>query len=350
MIRNAFTSTRAAAGMLAMLIVLLLLPVAISFISPPPRIEAYKSISTEAGTAGAVMRTIYQSPPQADIVFLGSSLVSAGVSREMVQTALGGHLHRAAHVQVLAMNWPGLDAQYFMLRDYLNTHSARLLVWNLPEAHARAYDYPQIQAYRWLRFGEYGDALRGLQWHQYIALYGEMVIGAPRELLSIVRSNRVGDEGEELPPTLTRKGYMGSQFVTDDAAPSSEQSARLLPSDAQEVANHGNALGPYQLHFARLIVELARAHNCRIVLLHIPTDAEFNDRSIPELDGWKTTLGPGNQMIGIPSARLFFGMDRSHFNHFYRDTHLNENGQRYFSQAILPALFNAWDQPAASRP
>ena len=344
MIRSGLASVRAMASMLVMLVVLLLLPVAVSWIGPPPRIEAYKSISTEAGTAGAVVRAIYQSPPQADIVFLGSSLVTAGVSPETVQEALAAHLHRAANVQILAMNWPGLDVQYFMLRDYLNTHSAAMLVWNLPEPRARAYDYPHVQAYRWLRFGEYSDALRGLPFPQYAALYGEMVIGAPRQLLSTIRPNRIGSEGGEPSAELMHQGYMGSEFVPDDSMPGQGESASLLPVDAPEIAVRGAPLGPYQLHFARLIVALAQEHHCRIVLLHIPTDAEFNDPLVPELDDWKSDLGKEYPIIAIPAARLFSGMDRARFNRFYRDTHLNGNGQRYFDQAILPALLKAWDE------
>jgi hypothetical protein len=291
-----------------------------------------------------VIQAIYESPRQGDIVFLGSSLVSAGISRSTVQAALSQHLHRDASVQILAMNWPGLDVEYFMLRDYLNAHEARLLVWNLPEPHSRAYDYPHIQAYRWIRYGEYSDALDGLPLRYRLALYGEMVIGAPRQFLSLLRPNIVRDEGRHVDPALARSGYLGANFVPDGSANLPANYARLLPLNSQQIAVNDPAPGTYQMHFARKIVELAKEHNCQIVLLHIPVDAEYGDSSVPELTSWEKELGPGLSMIAVPSATLFYGMDRTRFERFYRDAHLNENGQRYFTGAILEALQDAYDR------
>lgn len=343
--RPALRSDASAVCLVLMLMMLLLSPVLLSWLGLPPRSEAYKSISTSAGTVGAVIQAIDQSPRDADVVFLGSSLVSAGISQQAIRTSLSEHLHRDANVQVLAMNWPGLDVQYFMLRDYLNTHTTHLLVWNLPEPHARAYEYPHIQAYRWIRFGEYADALDGLSFRYRAALYGEMVIGAPRQFLSMVRPNLIRDEGKEVDPALARSGFMGEKFVEDDSLLNAPRSnARLLSLDSNKISVRGPDPGPYQMHFARLIVEIARKHDCRIVLLHIPLDVEFGQKLIPELSDWKTRLAPDLSMLAAPSSDLFEGMDRPHFNHFYRDAHLNENGRRYFTQAILPAIEQAFDE------
>jgi hypothetical protein len=348
--RTALRCDQSALGLSLLLVALLLSPVALSWIGPPSRIEAYKSISTEAGTVGTVIQAIYKSPPEGDVVLLGSSLVSAGISQPVVQAALSQHLHRPASVQVLAMNWPGLDVQYFMLRDYLNTHRARLVVWNLPEPHARAYDYPHIQAYRWLRYGEYADALDGLPFQYRMALYGETIIGAPRLLLSILRPNLVRNEGTAIDPALDRTGYLGAKFVPDDSSPSSAANyAQLLPLDSPSIAVRGPVLGAYQMHFARLIVTLAKQHHCRVVLLHLPIGAEYNDSAVPELSDWKAQLDANYSMIAVSSAGLFDGMDRSRFEHFFRDTHLNENGRRYFTQAILPALQQAFDESAPNQ-
>ena len=343
--QKALRSDRSALGLLLLLAVFLLAPVVLSWIGLPPRIEAYKSMSTAAGTVGTVVHSIYQSPPEGDIVFLGSSLVSAGISQQLVQDELSRHLQRPASVQILAMNWPGLDVQYFMLRDYLSAHKARLLVWNLPEPHSRAYDYPHVQAYRWMRYGEYADALDGLPFRFRAALYGEMVIGAPRQFLSLLRPNLVRGEGTIVNPALARTGYKNAKFVLDDGSPDLRvNNALLLRLDSSEIAVRGPKPGPYQMHFARLILGLAKQNHCRAVLLHIPLDAEYNDTAVPELADWKAQLDPNLLMIAAPSARLFAGMDRTRFDHFYRDAHLNENGGRYFTQAVLPALQQAYDE------
>jgi hypothetical protein len=345
MMQFALRSNRSALGLLLILGFLLLLPVIVFWIGPPPRIEAYRSMSTATGTVGSVIQAIYQSPGNSDIVFLGSSLVVASVSQSQVQDALSRHLGRTANVQILAMNWPGLDIQYFMLRDYLNLHTARLIIWNPPEPHSRAYEYPHIQAYRWLRYGEYSDALTGLPFKFRLALYGEMVVGAPRQLLSLVRSNLTEDEATGIDPGLAKTGYLGAPFVPNDTLPGERASSvQLLPLHSQTISAVGPAPGPYQMHFARLILKLARDHSCKIVLLHVPLDAEFADMSVPELTEWEDQSGSGPMMIAAPSAQLFAGMDRREFLHFYRDAHFNENGTRYFTGAILPALLKAYDQ------
>jgi hypothetical protein len=342
---RAIRSNQSALGLLLLLAILLLSPVLLSWVGPPPRIEGYKSMSTTAGTVGTVVQAIYRSPPEGDVVFLGSSLVSAGVSEQIIRDEFSRHLRRPASVQVLAMNWPGLDVQYFMLRDYLQTHRARLLVWSLPEPHSRAYDYPHAQAYRWLRYGEYADALSGLPVPFRAALYGEMVIGAPRQFLSLVRPNLVGEEGMMVDPGLARTGYMGAKFTPDNSSPRAESNkASLLSLDSPEIAIRGPVPGPYQMHFARLILRLAQLNHCRVVLLHIPLDAEYNESTVPELADWKSELSPELRMIASPSARIFAGMDRLRFDRFYRDAHLNENGSRYFTLAILPALQQAYDE------
>lgn len=342
--RPALRSNVSALGFLSLLVLLLLSPVLVSWIGLPPRSEAYKSISTSAGTAGLVVQAIEHSPPQSDIVFLGSSIVTAGISQSTLRAALSAHLHREPNVQVLAMNWPGLDVQYFMLRDYLEAHRARLIVWNLPEPHERAYEYPHIQAYRWIRYAEYSDALEGLAWNSRVALYGEMVIGAPRQFLSRLRPNQTGEEGKELPLVLAHSGYKGTSFIQDDLRPVSRSNfAQLLPLNSPELEIEGPAPGPYQMHFARLIVGLAKSHNCHMVLLHVPLDTEFQHSSIPELADWENELGRGLSMIAVPSSELFGNMDRAHFDHFYRDAHLNENGSLYYTVSILPALEQAYD-------
>ncbi len=70
-----------------------------------------------------------------------------------IQDALEQHLHRKAHVAVLAMYWQGLDLQYFLLRDYLEHHHASLVIWNLPFPSSRTIE-PHIEAFHWFRYGE----------------------------------------------------------------------------------------------------------------------------------------------------------------------------------------------------
>lgn len=79
-------------------------------------------------------------PTDPDVLFLGTSVVHAGVSVTQIRDALEQHLHRRAHVAMLAMYWQGLDLQYFLLRNYLEHHHPLLVIWN-QSAFSRLKDH-----------------------------------------------------------------------------------------------------------------------------------------------------------------------------------------------------------------
>jgi hypothetical protein len=339
--RPAFRSNQAAVAWIVLLLVLLFLPVVLDRVGLPPRVEAYKSVGTNAGRVGGVIRSIYENPDDAGIVFLGSSLLDAGIDRELMEQGLAQGGHRIP-VEILAMNWPGLDLQYFLLRDYLSRHKVCLVVWNLPEPHSRAYDSPHIQSYRWIRFGEYADALAGLPLQYRLSLYGEMVLGAPRQALSMVRPNLIANEALQEDASLMHTGYNRSSFVVDQfKAP---DAAQLLPPESSSLDVVGPAPGVYQMHFARRILALVKSHGCSLVLIHVPIDAEYGQSKIPELANWQQEFADPVRMIGIPSSGLFPGLDKERYLHFYRDAHFNQNGAQVFTRSILPAVRQAYEQ------
>jgi hypothetical protein len=299
----------------------------------------------EAGPVGAHVREIFHDSSDADVLFVGSSLVRAGIDELTVERALSEHLGRPAHVAILALNWQGLDLQYFLLRDYLNTHHARLVVWNLPVPGSRHVE-PHVEAFHWIRFGEYSDALSGLPIRYRLALYGDMVLGAPRELLSHLRPNLLSKEEIATQITSERTGYYGKSFLpepTDSATmPSLEQSYEDPPYVRMRAV--GPPLNSYEAHFARKILELAQEKHGAIVLLHIPIDSEQGLEYMPERSNWADTLHTGAPMIGVPSSVLFDNVNSATFHDYYRDQHLNINGSMLFTRSILPAILKAYDE------
>jgi hypothetical protein len=245
---------------------------------------------------------------------------------------------------MLALNWQGFDLQYFLLRDYLNTHHAGLIVWNLPVPGSRNLE-PHIEAFHWVRFGEYSDALSGLPLRYRMALYSDMVLGAPRELLSHIRPNLLSKKELDFQTHPGRVGYYGASFVPESAdsaeIPTLEQSYEDPPYNLVHAA--GKPLNPYEGHFARKIVELARETHTKIVLLHIPIDSEQGLDYMPERSKWVDALHTDAPMIGSTSAVLFKGVDKERFHDFYRDQHFNINGSLLFTRSMVPAILKAYD-------
>jgi hypothetical protein len=300
-------------------------------------------MSDAAGPVGVQVREIFRDPSNADVLFLGSSLVRAAIDTPIVEKALSMRLGRPAHVEMLALNWQGMDLQYFLLRDYLKTHRAGLVLWNLPVPGSRNLE-PHIEAFRWVRFGEYSDALFGLSLPYRLALYSDMVLGAPRELLAHLRPNLLSTEELELQIASQRSGYYGQPFVPElvDSVPTPtlEQSLQEPPYSLVQAA--GKPLNSYEYHFAMKILELAKETHTKIVLLHIPIDSEQGLDYIPERSRWDDSLHLDAPMIGTTSDVLFNGVSKERVHNFYRDQHMNMNGSELFTRDIVPAILHVY--------
>jgi len=341
----AFRSKSSALSFSILLIVLLGLPVINFWIGHPLREQAYDAVSSEAaGPVGMNMREIFRDSSDADVLFLGSSLVRAGIDPGTVEQALSAHLGRPAKVQVLALNWQGLDLQYFLLRDYLAHHHAGLIVWNMPVPGSRNLE-PHVEAFRWIRFGEYSDALAGLSWRYRMAIYADMVLGAPRETLSHLRPNLLGSKevGARIVPEPL--GYYGAKFVPEpvDTVPMPTVEQTYEDAPYRRVTAAGKPLDAYEQHFARLILELAKQAHTEVVLIHIPIDTERGMDTMPERGKWDEFLHTSAPMIGTTSADLFRGVSADEVPNYYRDQHLNANGMTLFTRGVTPAILKAYD-------
>ena len=340
----AFRSSWSALGYCAVLIALLVLPIVNSVIGHPPREQAYAGLTEEAGPIELHIHELFHDPQNADIVLLGSSLLGAAIDVPTLETELTARLGRPAHVVVLAMNWQGLDMQYYLLRDYLAHHRATLAIWNPPEPGARHLE-PHVEAFRWLRFGEYSDALRGLPIVYRLAIYGDMVLGAPRELLSHFRPNMLDPEKTVPKASSGETGYYGAPFVPEKLDPRQVPPLELTyeTSPYPLVRQAGQPLNSYEQHFATQIVELLETSRTPLALLHIPMDSEYGLAYIPDRSKFEDTVPSTDPLIGVSSNALFGDMSRTQFRHFYRDQHFNINGRLRYTNAIMPAILRAFD-------
>jgi hypothetical protein len=105
----------------------------------------------------------------------------------------------------------------------------------------------------------------------------------------------------------------------------------------------GEPLGGYQRYFAKKIVELAKQSGARVVFLHIPYDDEFGATTMREREAWSATLGMDAPMIGISAATLFGQISQERYLHFFVDQHLNSNGRKVFTSAVIPGIVKFYD-------
>jgi hypothetical protein len=337
----AFRTTRSVLLLGAAIVFLLTLPMILSWIGPPSREATFSSVSDYAGAVGYEATVLYKDQADADVLFVGSSMVREGIAIDRLQKTLSERTGHPVHVVELVMNWPGVDSQYYMLRDYLQHHHAKLIVWNLPQEGASRNE-PHRQAYRWLRYGQYSDSLSGLPPIYRTYLYGDMVLGAPRELLSYFRSDLIGDDERSIDAYYRflnvdpkrEVGFNGSTFIAD-SLPSVTLSQMVAPITSNEIQVKESPIGAYELHFLRKFVELAEQNDAPIVFIHMPEAREFGSATIPCIAPWDKMFGPNYKMIGAPSAVLFNNVSKERFRHFYVDDHhLNKNGKTWFTDQI----------------
>jgi hypothetical protein len=100
-----------------------------------------------------------------------------------------------------------------------------------------------------------------------------------------------------------------------------------------------------QTYFARQFAMLAKVRGCSLLALHLPLYGERKSEAIKETRNWRDLTQTDMGMMGIPPGRFFANISDEEIEKLYFDPgHLNENGQRYFTTLITPALINYYEQ------
>lgn len=342
----AFRSNKSILGFCALLAATLVLPQLLYHLGLPQREESYKAMPIRgAGFPAAQARTIFVDPKDADIVLLGSSIVRSAVSATQLEQAVHASTGRSVHVVVLALSFQGFDQDYQLLQDYLARHKAPALVlWSMPRPVRASLTSPHCNSFFWWHQGDNDNVMAGLPIRDRLAILGEMILGAPRLALAKYRPNRLGAHEGGDPQTGDRTGYMDSRFIEDALDPPTHDPSSLLLSRDQVYIDRSNEeLDSYQLHFALKVVQLLHERGSSIVFLaHIPSGDDYGTRIIPEMAWWPGLLNVPAPVLGISADDAFGRVSRERYRHFFRDVHMNQNGQRLFTSAIAPTILEIY--------
>ncbi len=335
----------------------------------PPREQAYAALSWGSGPYPWIQNQLFQEKGDIDIALIGSSHILHCLDARWLQAELSKKLGRPAVVRVMGWGGAGFDAVYFITRDLLQNRRVQLLVvYN--EANAPASRNAKSPA--WFRAADGLAALRGLPWPEQSYFYFAALVGLPRNLLALVRPNLPAGL-HTTPPNEWETHYRSVNLADNLGSTTSELSmgngdtdptvpfipyappASASPAAACVYApatrtNFQFSSAPlpvWQEHFARQLLTLARDHACRLVLLHIPTLDEARVPLIPERAFWQTNLSDTVCLLGVPPEKMFAGLADADLRQLYfNPSHLNKNGQAYFTSLIGPALISLYDPPA----
>lgn len=367
--RPVFSSSRHAAAFALLLLLLLLAPALAGKRFLPPRTEIYSSIWWASGDYPFFYHQIFQEKEPIDILFIGASHIHAAFDTPYVQEQLSSRLGRPAVARTFGWGWPGYDNLYFVTRDLLAHRQVRMLVFD--DLYSQS-DKPHILSPHMFRFGDDADVLAGLSFSARASYYFAAVVGMPHNLLGLVRTNfapnlrpgkpthfeihdRALNPVTQLGALTGRLGYSPDFLADYDKHPPFVEFTPQTGAQPSDVCIYsagtktnftftGAAIPPVQLQFAQKFAALARDHGCKLVLVHVPFYDERHSPVISEPTFWPDALRANVTMIGIPPATLFQGLTDDEIRLLYSDpVHLNENGQKYFTKLMMPALLKLYE-------
>jgi hypothetical protein len=332
---------------LLLLVILLTLPILVTRFRLVLKSDVYSGVTTRHGPFTYLQQQIFSERSELDIVFVGSSLIWAGIDTPYVQRELSKKLGREAKVVTLATNWRGEDLTYTVLSDLLAHRKVRMVVLTMPLPY-QTQSAPHHQAFRWWLYGDNEAELRRLPLKDRVAVYGEQVLGAPRHLLSAIRSNRIvaAPLDRKLGALQEESGFQGAPFVrrTYQAPPPEARGLIYSPETRNQFEFTGQALSQYQSEFLSATFMLLSKHQTRVLILHVPTSQERHSAVVSERMFWPAVMGQDVPILGVTPATLFAGMSDAEIDQFFYDEHLNVNGSELFTRTVTPGILEVYGQ------
>ena len=357
--RPAFSSNRQASAFAALLLVIFLLPGLMGKNQLPAREQVYSAVPWSFGAFPYLHDQIFEEPGDIDITFMGSSSIWWGVDTPYVEAQLSKALGRKAVVRSLCWNWPGFDPLYFIAKDLLEKRKVKMIVFcDLSRGAAPTAHYTAAQ---WFRVGDHWGDLDGLNLRTKMSFYASAIVGMPRNLLGLIRTNRPVVKSDYIavpkaPNSINPASRLGSLAVRmrqsgnfEDFAPLASVSPSSISIYADETKTNFQfrnlKLPPTQETFTKKIGALAREHGVALVYLHFPRSTELHAPVIEEDIFWPDAFAADVKMMGIPPKKLFQDIPDSDVQKLYGDfQHLNESGQRFFAPIITPKLIELYEK------
>ncbi len=357
--RPAFSSTRQAGAFVFILAAILLLPVVMRRSFLPSREEIYSSLSWGAGSFPYLHDQIFEEKGDIDVAFMGSSRMWWGIDVPQVEKQLSERLGRKAVARSLCWNGPGYDAMYFIMKDLLEHRRARMIV--ICDCSTGGGNVAHRRAPFLFRFADNAGDLDGLTLASKVTFYSSSILGMPRSLLSLARTNlpvipsaeigwgsftNVASPADHL-GSLAIRLRSGGRFEDFTPEPEAKETDVCVYSSATKDAFRFSTspISTMQDAFAKKIGALAEQHHVKLVFLHMPQGEETGRPVIDEPTFWPDRFGSHLIMMGIAPSHLFKGISQDDVpRFFYNFEHLNQNGQEFFTRVMAPSLAKLYEE------
>jgi hypothetical protein len=370
--RPAFPKKRSAAGFLVLLATLLLLPRLVPRSWLRSREQAYDTQGWSWSAYPWIRNQIFEETNDIDVAFIGSSHIFYDIDAPYVQGRLSEKLGRPAVVRMLGWAGGGFDALYFITRDLLEHRRVKVLVF-YDEAIFRGLGRNRNTPF-WFRWHDDGKLISSLPIQDQAYYYYAAILGMPRNLLGRLRPNQPAplEPRRELnwfvdnqaPNPATRLGsfsaHVGNRPSLDRKHGPFEPFAPAISPDPNAAVVYSSAtqtdfefdsapLPEWQARFAQLFGELTQKYGVKPVMIDLPHMADFHLPVIHEQEFWPKMFPGGIILLGAPESKTFGSLNEADLSKLMWDpSHLNANGQMYFTRFITPALLKLYDTQTAN--
>ena len=352
-LRPAFSSFSRASYFLVFLVSILLIPEMITWSGLINRRHSYEIMTENHGAYSFVAKEVFDNEEDIDILFLGSSILFAGVDTPQVQRALSDELGRPAKVVTFGHYFNSIDVMHMQLLDVLEHKKIRMLVLSVPRMLYT--DGPSTPGCRFIRYSDVKDIFFELPLKYKAALYACGILRAPRDVLSIVRRNRDSLSPSSFAPNLgADKAEIGigrdprtfSRFTpVSHTIPGSNMIYSPRTKDQFDFTK--DEIPFYQNLFLEKLVETCVQKQIPLVILNIPQHTERHSGRVIERKEWTNSLKSEVSLVGVPPAVLFAGLSDEEIDRLrYDDAHFNANGSEFFTRTILPAIMEVYNTRA----
>jgi hypothetical protein len=361
----AFSSTRQAAAFALLILALLLLPAVMGKSSLPPREELYSAVPWATGAFPYMHDEFFGDKEDIDIAFLGSSRMWWDIDTPYVQDQLSRQLGHKAVVRSYCWNWPGFDPLYFIMKDLLDHRKVHLIVFG--DYSGGTGDTAHVAAPSWFRLGDNSADIAGLPMNSKLSFYSSAILGMPRNLLDLLRTNLPPLPRDELPWTWTPEGVTNLPNMVNPSTRLGSAGLHLKPGQtfdaytppdgarpedvviysdatAKSFDFSGGSIPAMQADFVRKVAALAREHRTGIVLLHLPLTDDLKAPLLEEPVFWPDLFHGNLTLMGVPPPKFFQGTTGQDIPRlFWNSDHLNPNGQAYFTKLVTPDLLQIYE-------
>lgn len=346
-LRRAFGSSRQAFSFLMLMSVTLLLPEIISQSGLIDRRHSYEIMTENHGAYSFVAREIFDNREDIDVLFLGSSILFSGVDTPKVQQALTAEHGRPVRAVTFGHYFNSIDVLYMQLRDVLSRKRVRMVVLSIPRVPYT--DGPSTTGCRFIRYSDVDEIVEQLPLKYQASLYGCGLLRAPRDLLTMIRKNRISpssfseglgmDEAEiglgRDPRTFSKFSPVSPSIPADDMFYSRNTEHQFKFT--------GEEIPYYQDLYLKRLIDICRRNGVPVVILNIPQFTEWHSETVVERKNWQVEFGGDLPIIGIRPSVLFAGLSDDELDKLrFDDAHLNANGREYFTRAVLPAILEVY--------